>query len=183
MSRIIFTGGVSNMPGLKNRIIDEVDNLIQTRRWDPIQGEAIEKVRLNDKLRTNRSKQGSGCPTEVAAYEQVPLKLSTNPAVDNPEPNPYEDKLRRELNKGSRPCVQGTLRAVESMGPWSGGSILSQLKIPAVSIVEREQWLQHGISGATKQSEISSDQRQSLGPGGLRAGQGERFSWTLGPWG
>ena len=183
MSRIIFTGGVSNMPGLKNRIIDEVDNLIQTRRWDPVQGEAIEKVRLNDKLRTNRSKQGSGCPTEVAAYEQVPLKSSTNPAVDDPEPNPYEDKLRRELNKGSRPCVQGTLRAVESMGPWSGGSILSQLKIPAVSIVEREQWLQHGISGATKQSEISSDQRQSLGPGGLRTGQGERFSWTLGPWG
>lgn len=183
MSRIIFTGGVSNMPGLKNRIIDEVDSLIQTRRWDPVQGGAIEKVRLNDKLRTNRSKQGSGCPTEVAAYEQVPLKSSTNPAVDDPEPNPYEDKLRRELNKGSRPCVQGTLRSVESMGPWSGGSILSQLKIPAVSIVEREQWLQHGISGATKQSEISSDQRQSLGPGGLRAGQGERFSWTLGPWG
>lgn len=184
MSRIIFTGSVSNMPGLKNRILDEVDNLIQERGWDPVQGAAAEKVRLNDKLRTKRSKQASGGPTEVAAHEQVLLKSSTSPPVDDPEPNPYEDKLRRELNKGTRPSVQGILRAVESMGAWSGGSILSQLKIPAVSIVEREQWLQHGISGATKQGEItSSDQRQSMGPGGLRAGQAERLSWTLGPWG
>lgn len=184
MSRIIFTGGVSNMPGLKNRIIDEVNNLIQERDWDPVQGKAIERLRLNDKLRTNRSKQASGGPTEVAAHEQVLLKSSTNPVVDDPEPNPYEDKLQRELNKGTRSSVQGTLRAVESMGPWSGGSIISQLKIPAVAIVEREQWLQHGISGAMKQGEITSiDQRQSMGPGALRAGQAERLSWTLGPWG
>jgi actin-related protein len=183
MSRIIFTGGASNMPGLRSRIMDEVENLIKERDWDPVQGEAIEKLRLNDKLRNNRSKQASGGPTEVAAHEQV-VKSSTIPVADDPEPNHYEDKLRRELNKGTRPPFQGALRAVESMGPWSGGSILSQLKIPAVSIVEREQWLQHGLSGATKQGEItSSDQRQSMGPGGLRAGQGERFSWTLGPWG
>jgi actin-related protein len=184
MSRIVFIGGVSNMPGLKNRIMDEVENLIKERDWDPVQGEAIEKLRLNDKLWTNRSKQASGGPTEVAVLEKISLKSSTNPAVDDPEPNPYEDKLRRELNKGTRPFVQGTLRAVESMGAWSGGSILSQLKIPAVSVVEREQWLQHGISGATKEGEIGiRDQRQSTGPGGLRAGQAERLSWTLGPWG
>lgn len=183
MSRIIFTGGVSNMPGLKSRIMDEVENLIKERDWDPVRGEAIEKLRLNDKLGNNRSKQASGGPTEAAAHEQVVVKSCTIPVADDAEPNPYEDKLRRELNKGTRPPFQGALRAVESMGPWSGGSILSQLKTPAVSIVEREQWLQHGLSGATKQGEITSDQRQSMGPGGLRAGQGERFSWTLGPWG
>jgi actin-related protein len=184
MSRIIFTGGGSNLPGLKNRITDEVNNIIQQRGWDPVQGTAIEKLRLNDKLRINRSKQTNGDPTEIAAHEQVHLKPSTNPALDEPEQNPYEDKLRRELNKGTRPPVQGTLRAVESMGSWSGASILSQLKIPAVSIVEREQWLQHGISGATRQGEITTnDQRQSMGPGGIRAGQGDRTSWTLGSWG
>jgi actin-related protein len=184
MSRIVFTGAASNMPGLKNRIIDEVDSLLQERGWDPVQGTVLEELRNNEKTRTHRSKQASGGPTEVAVDEQVRRRSSTNPAVDEPEPNPYEDKLRRELNKGARPPVQGTLRALESMGPWSGGSLLSQLKIPAVSIVEREQWLQHGVSGATKQGEITStDQRQSMGPGGLRAGQVERLSWTLGPWG
>lgn len=184
MSRIIFTGGTSNMPGLKTRVIEEVENLIQQRGWNPVQGTAIEKLRLNDKLRTYRSKQINGGPTEVAAHEQVYLKSPTNLASDEPEPNPYEDKLRRDLNKGTRPSVQGTLRAVESMGPWSGASLLCQLKVPAVSVVEREQWQQHGIHGATRREEINTnEQRQSMGPGGLRAGQGDRVSWTLGSWG
>jgi len=184
MSRIVFTGAVSNMPGLKNRIIDEIDSLLQERGWDPVQGAAIEELRNNEKIRTHRSKRASSGPTAVAADEQTRHRPSIDPAVNEPELNPYEEKLQRELNKGARPSVQGTLRALESMGPWSGGSLLSQLKVPAVSIVDREQWLQHGISGATKQGETtSSDQRQSMGPAGLRAGQVERLNWTLGPWG
>lgn len=184
MSRIIFTGGASNLPGLKNRIIDDVNNLIQRRGWDPVHGTAVERLRLNGKLLTNRSKQTNDGPTEIAAHEQGLLKLSTNPTLGDQELNPYEDKLRRDLNKGTRPPVQGILRAVESMGPWSGASLVSQLKIPSVSLVEREQWLQHGISGAVRQGEaVNNDQRQSMGPAGLRAGQGDRVTWTLGPWG
>ncbi len=184
MSRIVFAGAVSNMPGLKNRIIDEVKNILEERGWDAVQGAAIGDLRNGKRTRTNWSKQASTCPTEVTSDEEVRHRSSRNPTADSPEANPYEDKLRRELNKGTRPSVQGTLRALESMGPWSGASLLSQLKVPAVSIVDREQWLQHGISGASKQGEITStDQRQSMGPGGLRAGHGERISWKLGPWG
>jgi actin-related protein len=177
MSRIIFVGGGSNIPGLKGRVLAEVASVIEQRGWDIVQGKAVDQLKNNPKLRKSRSRQAGEGPTEV-------LREGISPGLQDQEPDPIEDELRRAARKINPPVESGNLRAIDSLGAWSGGSLLSQLKIPAVSIVDRDQWLQHGASGASRTGEITvSTQRQSMGPGSFKTGGGERSSWTLGLWG
>ena len=82
--------------------------------------------------------------------------------------------------------MQGTLRAIDSLGPWCGASMTAQLKVPALAMVDRELWLQHGVAGASRPNDIDvkAQSRQSMGAGGLIRGQGAQPSnWTLGVWG
>ena len=184
MSRIIFVGGGSNLLGLKERILDEVKALVERRGWDPVQGRAVDQFRNNPKLQQSRSKQAGGGPTEVLQATGGSAKLKVKAALVGQEPDPIEEGLKREAGKGTKPVEQGYVRAVESLGAWSGGSLISQLKIPTVSIIDREQWLQHGAVGASRSSEVSmATQRQSMGPGPFKSGAGDRLSWTLGLWG
>jgi len=177
MSRIIFVGGGSNIPGLKGRVLNEVATLIESRGWDIVQGKAVDQLKNNLKLGKSRSRQTGEGPTEV-------LREGISPGLQDQEPDPIEDELRRAARKLNPPVESGNLRAVDSLGAWSGGSLLSQLKIPAVSVVDRDQWLQHGASGASRSGDITvSTQRQSMGPGSFKTGGGERSSWTLGLWG
>jgi actin-related protein len=185
MSRIIFVGGGSNLLGLKARILDEVSALIERRGWDPVQGRAVEQFRNNPKLPQSRSKQTINGPIEVLPEPDGSSKPKKPiAALAAQEYDPIEEGLRREASKGTKPVEQGYLRAVESLGAWSGGSLISQLKIPAISIVDREQWLQHGAAGASRRSEDSmATQRQSMGPSAFKSAGGDRSSWTLGLWG
>lgn len=183
MARVVFVGGGSRILGLKARVLDEVAALVDERGWDPVTGKAVEQLRSNSKLQRTRLRQDG--PTEVLRLDEKPGTATTPAAHLEQESDPIEDVLKREASKGISPIEAGYLRAVESLGAWSGGSLLSQLKIPAISVVDREQWLQQGISGASKSGEISSSsQRQSMGPGVFnKTGAGERSSWTLGLWG
>jgi actin-related protein len=183
MSRLIFTGGASNIPGLKSRILGDVQGLIDARGWNPVQGEVVADIRSRQRnLAKESSVSAISTDGEDALSEaDIPAKPA---AFRGQEPDPIESQLRREKNKTSRPSVHGTLRAVDSMGAWSGGSLISQLRVPLVSVVEKEQWLQYGLAGASKAKEVvPAKQRQSMGPAGLRAVAGEQTGWTLGPWG
>jgi actin-related protein len=177
MSRIIFVGGGSRIPGLRRRVLDEVASLTKQRDWDPVKGKGVEAYLNNSKLQRIRISQRG--PTEV-----LPDGTTAIPAgLQKQEPDPIEAQLKREARKAP-PVECGHLRTVESLGAWSGASLLSQLKIPAISIVDRDQWLQHGVSGASRPSEISvTTQRQSMGPGAFKTAAGDRSSWTLGLWG
>jgi len=74
------------------------------------------------------------------------------------------------------------MRAIESLGPWSGASLITQLKAPAIATIDRDIWQQQGAAGASRATEVDpKGQRQSLGPGGLI--RGAASSWTLGVWG
>lgn len=181
MSRLVFVGGGSSVLGLKGRVLDEVAALIDERSWDPVSGRAVEQLRSNPRLQRTRPKQDG--PTEVLRAGEVPTAPTVPASQREQELHAIEQDLKREASKGTPATVSGCLRAVDSLGAWSGGSLLSQLKIPAVSIVERESWLQQGASGASRSAEISvASQRQSMGPGALRTGAGDRSSWTLGLW-
>jgi hypothetical protein len=190
MSRIIFTGGGSKIPGIKSRIMDEVEFLVRQHGWDPVHGKAAEAMKAK-RLQRIRSRQSSDGATEVFHDADAQMSTTTSQsaaptanAVDQvSEIDPVEQQVQREASKGRQPIIQGVLRAVESLGPWSGASLLSQLKISAVSIVEKEQWLQHGMAGTSRHGESStntSSNRHSMGPNALRAG--ERSAWTLGVW-
>lgn len=193
MSRIIFTGGCSNILGLRGRIFDEVNLLAEERGWDPIQGRGAQAYKNNPKLKRNGGdRQPIGDPIPVIQTPQSEGKEESaapiNPAHIHIEDDPFEAAIWKE--KGYKPPIRGTLRAVDSMGPWAGASLATQLKIPSLAVVDRELWLQQGPSGACKPNEIDAQAqqsratRQSMGPGGLLRGQGAGGgNWTLGAWG
>lgn len=118
-----------------------------------------------------------------------------NPAHMPPEEDQVERLIRKERGTlGRSPPVQGTLRAIDSLGPWCGASLAAQLKVPALAVVDRELWLLHGVAGAARPADIDpkaaqlqmhTHQRHSVGAAGLIRGQvgGQATNWTLGVWG
>ncbi|KAK3372875.1 hypothetical protein B0T24DRAFT_246444 [Lasiosphaeria ovina] len=192
MSRIIFTGGCTGVLGLRKRIFDEVSHLIQQRGWDSVQGKATEQLRSNLKL--NRStRQASTGPTDAASQAggssggggggEEQDGVWHDAANNTPEVDPIDEQLKRGGDK--RPRVQGQMRALESLGAWTGASMISHLKTPAIATIGRDLWLQQGAAGASKASDVDpkTQQRQSLGAGGLIRGAAASSAWTLGVWG
>ncbi|KAI2615155.1 actin-like ATPase domain-containing protein [Hypoxylon sp. NC1633] len=191
MSRIIFAGGCSNIIGFKGRIFDEISALAKERGWDPVTGKAVDQYKANSKLRRNGSRKSEEGPTSVATQtdhnnaegDEAPPPV--NPAHAPPEDDPIEEAIKKDSN--TKPVVQGKLRAIDSLGPWCGASMATQLKVPALAMVDRELWLQQGVHGACRPGEVDvrAQQRQSMGAGGLIRGQASQASsnWTLGVWG
>lgn len=185
MPRIVFVGGGSQLLGLKKRILDEVSALVEQYGWDPVRGKAVEQLRINQKIR--RLKINNNGPFEVPEADQDNSAPKVIAALVEHERDPIAEQLHREASKGTKPVPTGFLRAVDSLGPWSGGSLLQQLKVPAVSIIDRDQWTAHGISGASRDMDVNITvppaKRQSMGPGAFKTAAVERQSWTLGLWG
>ena len=183
MSRIVFVGGGSNLLGLKERIVDDVKSLVEQWGWDPVRGKAVDQLRENPSLQSRRKVAGSG-PTEVLQETGDLLPSKPAAAFAEQEPDPIETQIKRHIRRQIEPDELGYLRSVESLGAWSGGSLVSQLKVPAVSIVDREQWHHQGVAGASQEIDVSATaKRQSMGAAAFKSGAGDRTSWTLGVWG
>ncbi len=167
MSRMLFVGGGSKIPGLAQRTIFEVDTLVKKYGWCRIRGNRADNRRK--KLR----EIGQGRAEKPDARFQEPLL---------PGQDFVEEKLRKQQAKETLPSVQGQLRQVESLGAWAGASLLASLKIKGLVEVERERFLQYGLAGARNPVDVGVvPQRNSSGPGLTKAGD-ERKSWTLAGW-
>ncbi|KAI0025846.1 actin-like ATPase domain-containing protein [Xylariomycetidae sp. FL0641] len=188
MSRIIFTGGCSNIIGLRGRIFDMVSTLAQERGWEAVSGKGPEQYKTNPKL-----KRG-GAVTRAAGNGPVPVVVQSDEgtgmvsaplsdaALTPQEPDHVDSLIKKE--RSWKPLVQGSLRVLDSLGPWCGGSLATQLKTPALATVDRDLWLQQGFHGASRPNEVDlKNNRQSVGPNGLVRGQSGASSWTLGVWG
>lgn len=184
MSRIIFTGGGSNIPGLKTRLLDELVALIGERGWDPVEGRAADERRRRlrqisgnqqrTKVKEENSKNTSSSMDMEALEENTPIPASLAPQI----PDPIEEKIRREHDKGMRPAVSGTIRGVKSLGAWAGASLLANLRIKGVVEIERDAFLQYGLAGARRDVEASTGQQKAM----TRPSIGWQTGWTLGPW-
>jgi actin-related protein len=188
MSRIIFTGGGSRVLGLRGRIFDEVSRLVKDRGWDPVVGEAVNKFKAKQKLRRQKSRQAlRGGPSTAPQANDDDDDLDGvwhDAANAGPEADPVEEQLRKKQNDIPKQ-THGELRAIDSLGAWSGASLLTHLKVPAIAAIDRELWIQHGASGASRPVEVDfkAQQRQSMGPGGLLRNAAAGSNWTLGVWG
>ncbi|PFH56010.1 hypothetical protein XA68_17201 [Ophiocordyceps unilateralis] len=189
MSRLMFTGGCSDILGVKGRIVDEVTSMVETRGWAPVTGKGYEQIR--DKHH-NKAQRHSGnsqrwSDSSLAASEsggEEHETVASESATTEASEDPVEAKIWR--NRPVTQQFQGQLRAIHSLGPWAGASLACHLKMPATATIDREQWLQQGANGASRPSDVDSkaQQRQSMGAGGLmRAGGGHHGNWTLGVWG
>jgi actin-related protein len=189
MSRIIITGGTSNLPGIKTRILKELEALVQARGWDPVRSYGKASASREERMRSQRNdadfrrEEGEDMIADSLDHEatspSVPAGLR-EPKIDNMDVKMANLALRN----GPPPAcaIGGVIRGVETLGPWAGASLISQQRVKGIVEIERERYLQYGLQGASKDKEISVvQQRQSMGPG-LAKGGNERASWTLGVW-
>ncbi|KAJ5519655.1 hypothetical protein N7463_000108 [Penicillium fimorum] len=177
MSRIVFVGGGSRIPGLRQRVLKEVSLLVDRHGWSPIRGKALERQRQRlEQLRLS-ARKASLEPETPKNNEEAPSTddAPADPSKEVPEIDFVEQKLRRQ-NKDIPVPIQGVLREVESLGPWAGASLATSLKIRGMVEIEREKFLQHGLAGATRDIDHPIPDRRS----GLKSG--DRSSWTLAGW-
>ncbi|KAL8724584.1 MAG: hypothetical protein Q9166_007860 [cf. Caloplaca sp. 2 TL-2023] len=162
MSRIIITGGGSNIAGLKTRLLNELTSILDKRGWNSVQGRAAEETRrLTDNPKLDKPR-GSETMLEPQVSDEI------------------TEKLEKEKAKRMKAEVGGEVRGVETLGAWAGGSLVASLKVKGVVEIDRDSFLTNGLAGAKRESEVvAATQRMSLGP---RTGLGEKSGWTLGPW-
>ncbi|KAF2846567.1 actin-related protein-like protein RO7 [Plenodomus tracheiphilus IPT5] len=189
MSRIIITGGVSSLPGLKTRVLKELEALVQINSWNPVKNYGTASARHEEKLRAQRDalelRQQEGEDTfpvsadPNAPPQAVPANLQT------PDEDAIDTKLANITLRNGPPSVcsvGGTIRGVESLGAWAGASLVAQQRVKGIVEIDRERYLKDGLQGSSREKEVSViAQRQSMGAG-LAAKGNERASWTLGIW-
>lgn len=202
MARILFTGGSSNIPGLKARIMADLQAIYNNRGWNPVKnrgsagndGEATPRYETgaylwgefqhNTKVKvrdgTIEHDDTTSKPAEAKRSSQIPASLLPQ------EDDPITEKLRETRISESPKVVQGTLRAVKTLGAWQGASLVTNLRIKGIVEVERERFLQYGLAGAATKKETSvvpsATNRQSYGPGVKANAAGDKGNWTLGIW-
>ena len=178
MSRIIFTGGGSNIPGLKGRLLHELTAIVQGRGWDVVEGKAADERRRRLKeISSNRRR--ATLTTGENLKEPAAEKFASSMPQDA---NFIDEKLQHEREKESKPTISGIIRSVETLGAWAGGSLLANLRIKGVVEIEKESFLQHGLAGARKEVETNIAQQKGYGAGMARGGIADRSGWTLGAW-
>lgn len=177
MSRIVFVGGGARIPGLRKRILQEVSCLIERHGWSAVRGKAVERQRQRmEDLRISSQANGQKPKAPSSENRETPTQgEKVDPSQEVPEIDFVDQKLRRQ-NKDTPVPVQGVLREVESLGAWAGASLVTSLKLRGMVEIEREKFLQHGLAGASRDTEPPVPDRRS----GLRAG--DRSSWTLAGW-
>jgi hypothetical protein len=196
MSRIIITGGVSAMPGLKTRLLGELEALVSIRGLDPVRSYGKASAAHEERMRKQRRDQEQRQEEAELRQEEGEDTIADSLDPDAPPPfipaglrDPEVDSMDVKManlairNGPPAACATGGIvRGVESLGAWAGGSLVAQQRIKGIVEIERERYLQHGLQGASREKEVSVvQQRQSMGPG-LAKGAGERASWTLGVW-
>ncbi|KAH7130183.1 actin-related protein-like protein RO7 [Dendryphion nanum] len=190
MSRIIISGGVSNLPGLKSRVLAELETLVNQRGWDPVRSYGSAQGHHDAILRERREnielriEEAGDKVSEFLNDGETPAPLPAG--LRAPDVDIIDKKLAHTTLREGPPStcsVGGSIRGIETLGPWVGASLLAQLRVKGIVEVERERFLKDGLLGAVREKEISVVQRQSMGPGILGVkNAGERGSWTLGIW-
>ena len=170
MSRIVFVGGGSRIAGLSARVLQEVQDLINRHGWTPVRGKKVTEQRK----KLGVLSQGRA-EAPVARHN---LDLPTE------EKNLAEKLLLKEKAKHAQPeQVIGVLREVESLGAWAGASLMTSLKVKGFVDIERDRFLSHGLSGASREAEISVVPQRMSSFGVTGAKNGDRGTgWTLGGW-
>jgi hypothetical protein len=167
MSRIIVTGGGSEIPGLKKRLMDEVAALIERYGWDARRGKLLDSQR--EKRQTAQTLAHPQPPSADASTEQSNSR--------------FWELLRRNLARDTAPSVHGVLRQVDSLGAWAGASLMASLRVKGLVEIDRDKFLQHGLLGGTRDAETNvHSQRLSFGAAIQKTIAGDRQGAMLGAW-
>lgn len=182
MSRVIFVGGGSRIPGIRQRILNEVSSLVAEHAWDATRGRAVEEQRKRfQDLRITRERSHAPEKKEVDTPDEAHEESSSDEKEE--EINFIEQKIRRNQARNSKPFIQGQFRQVESLGAWAGASLVTSLKIRGLVDVEREKFLRDGLASASRDLDGHHHQIADRRSGVRSSVISDRSSWTLAGWG
>lgn len=164
MSRIILTGSTSKLPGLRRRLLQELEHLIATRGWDIVHNygsASSSKVplhyRMHDLSVGNMSRTKSSTHSVHLTQDSSSPQPRHQQPVENPVHVPAHERphdhltdwrsqmAAREASKGRVEEVKGVVRAVETLGAWAGASLVGAMRIKGVVEVEREEFVRSGL--------------------------------------
>jgi actin-related protein len=198
MSRILITGGPSSMPGLKHRILHDVEDLVKERGWDPVinYGSAKKMAQRRTVLKErNGNVQSQTADTKAGEKKLSERRTSSSsteteqeslpPSAQPQEADPIMDKLIARSNLSSVPgpsLTEPVLKILQTLGPWAGASLITNLRIRGAVEIEKDRFLQLGLVGGAALtgkggSVVPERSRQSLAPGAK-----EKGGWSLGVW-
>lgn len=165
LSRIVITGGLSHLPGLKPRLLRDLHDLIEGRGWDPVRhyGSATAK---QERILRERSANApppanrSRLPEPTPAGPSSPVKTSRRSASNQPDPAPVpaherlHDDIKDPLSmkaqrnhatgKNLLPETTPEVSGAETLGAWAGASLVAGLRVRGVREVDREEFLRVG---------------------------------------
>ncbi|KAI6872426.1 hypothetical protein KC338_g2134 [Hortaea werneckii] len=173
ISRVVLTGGLSHLPGLKTRLLNELQHLISTRGWDAVNsyGSAqqhhdriLQERSANAPPPTNTHKppphSSSSSSEDPAPHSppSIPLSPTKKPLQDSlPHHQRVHDDIKDPItlkaerhtlaSKELREAIaRGRVRGVETLGPWTGASlVVGTMRVKGVHEVEREEFLRFGV--------------------------------------
>lgn len=135
ISRIVLTGSNSKVPGLKSRLLHELSRLVENRGWDFVESYGSAKDPLPRRLR-ERVVNAPSAPTPDGAGGALARNRPHDDATDRLSQQIAQVKL-----KNSETVVKGVVRGVETLGAWSGASLVASLKVKGVAEVDKEEFL------------------------------------------
>lgn len=135
MSRIVLTGPHSNIPGLKTRLLAELSQLVEKRGWDVVEsyGKAAKPLpkRLLERV--------ANAPPVTSTDANGGIPISERPHDD------LADRLSQQVldstTKDREKVIKGVVRGVETLGAWSGASLMASLRMKGKGEIEREEFL------------------------------------------
>lgn len=154
VSRIMVTGIYGTIPGLKRRMLQEIETLIATRGWDPVSNYGSAKNHTTPALRerspntVNLTPPDSTTPTVPLSPLKMPLQEGV-PHMDRVHDDikdPITIKAERAQAQGrSEAPVKGVVRGLETLGAWAGASLLAGMRVKSAHEVEREDFVKFGL--------------------------------------
>ncbi|KAI9721350.1 MAG: hypothetical protein M1828_005210 [Chrysothrix sp. TS-e1954] len=210
LPRVLITGGGSNIPGLKTRIMADLADLIHKegrKRFDRVRHYGSCSGNSNQ----HAQRQPSQDESSAAQVEQIPINKDTDKDSTTPaylQPSLKDEILERIHARANKSWSQASnsiatpengnkapLRCVESLGPWAGASLAAGLRLKGLVEIDRDVFLQHGLlppehhEASKRKSNVfaqNQQQRQSLGGplgnGTGKVGERDGSAWTLGAW-
>jgi hypothetical protein len=135
VSRVVLTGPHSKIPGLKARLLTELSTLISKRGWDPVENYGTAAKPLPQRLLARQA----NAPPVASPDANGSIPISERPHDD------LADRLSQQVlhatTKDKEKVVKGVVRGVETLGAWSGASLVASLRVKGKGEVEREEFL------------------------------------------
>ena len=187
MSRIMFSGGGSNIPEVKFRILDELSDLVNHRGWDPVWRKTVDKRRHKLNANYDHRNKMSRVPAEKVSEDVDGFhkdKGVVGAAFTAQTHEPISEKLRHQDEKNSKPTIAGVIRGIETLGSWAGASLALSLRIKGTVEIEKDSFSQHGLVGVKRETDPAIAKARQNYMGGLTRTAGhDAATWSLGPWG